>query len=132
MIISVKKRKKIIEPQRFSAFHLSRTLPASELIKYIELKHKFTMSKSTFQRLSKKAKDLLSKNKVRVEIVDKKGRPISTNHQNLLKAIEYHKAGFSVRKIEQKTGIAKSTLHYLIKHSKRNKIKFNGSTVFVD
>ncbi len=132
MILSIKSRKRVREPQRYSAFHLSRPMPLSEIVKVVEIKKKFTMSSSTYNRLSKKTKTFLDKSKVKISIVQKKGRPIALDPKELLKVIEYHRAGFSVRKIEQKTGLAKSTIHYLIKHSKRNRIKYDGSTVFVE
>jgi orotate phosphoribosyltransferase-like protein len=42
--------------------------------------------------------------------------------------VELHKAGFSLRKIESKTNLPKSTIHYLVKQAKRNRVKYKGMT----
>jgi len=90
------------------------------------------MSKSTLQRLSKSAKDYLSQNKVKIEIVHKAGRPITITPEIIVKIIELHNAGLSVRKIQAKLGLPKSTIHYLVKKAKRNRIKYKGMTVFIN
>jgi len=57
------------------------------------------------------------------------GRPIAQDPEKMKKALALYKSGFSYREIEKKTGLPKSSVHYLIKKAKRNKIK-NGSEIY--
>jgi len=132
MILSIKGNKITKDELIFDAFHLSRPLTFEDMKKLVTVKKKYTMSKSTYERLGKSTKEFLSKRKVKIDFVSKAGRPISSNIETIKKVLELHNAGFSVRKIESKLKIPKSTIHYLIKKAKRNKIKYNGKSVFLD
>lgn len=132
MILSVKRRNITAEEKRFSALHISRPLTLKDIMFLAKVKKHFTMSPSTFKRLSKNTKSFISTNKIKIDFVKKAGRPIDINPERILKIIELHNAGFTVRKIAEKTNFPKSTIHYLIKTAKRNRIKYKGMTVFVD
>jgi hypothetical protein len=132
MIISIRKKRSKKGLEKFSAIHLSRPLALSDIMPLVEVKKKFTMSQSTFDRLSKRSKEFLKDNKVRIKIITKQGRPINLSTKEILHLIELNNAGFSYRKIGKKTGLPKSTIHYLIKSATRNRIKYKGMTVFLD
>ena len=132
MILSINKKGTIPKNNKFDTIHLSRPLPVKNIEIIIEMKKKLSMSQSTYKRLSKKAKLFLKEKKVKFEFFKKPGRPINLNAEKVLKIIEYYHAGFPLRKIEEKLNVPKSTIHYMIKHSKRNRIKYNDKTVFID
>jgi len=134
MILSVKHRKTVgnEEKKRFDAFHLSRPVTVSELDKITQVKKTITMSPSTEKRLSVKAKTLLKQKKIKTELIKRQGRPIGIKADVVKNALNLHKVGFSFRKIQEKTGLPKSTLHYIVKHAKRNRIKYKDMTVFID
>jgi hypothetical protein len=110
----------------FKTYHLTRALNLHE-IKKIDCK-KISCSPSTFERLSKKTKDYLKENNFKITIEKNKGKPLQTKPKKILQAIKLYRTGKSLRKIENELGLPKSTVHYLIKHAKKTKIK-KGSTV---
>jgi len=132
MILSIKKQTQAVGEKRFSAFHLSRPLTLRKIKAITKVKKKLTMSKSTFERLSKSVKAHVAENKIKIEIIKRAGRPIDIAPEAIIKVVQLHNAGFSVRKIQAKLGLPKSTIHYLIKKSKRNGIKYKGMKVIID
>jgi len=111
---------------KFKTYHLTRALSLTE-IKKITPKN-ISCSQSTFARLSKKVKNYLKENNYNLTIEKHKGKPLQSNPKKILEAIKLYRIGMSFRKIEKKTGIPKSTCHYLVKHAKKTKIK-RGTTV---
>ena len=112
-----------------SKVHLVRPVRTKEYEKYFSEKKELFMPKSTFERLAEKVKAILFRKKVKVIYERLPGRPIAQDHEKMKKALALYKSGFSYREIEKKTGLPKSSVHYLIKKAKRNKIK-NGSEIY--
>lgn len=110
----------------FKTYHLTRALSLHE-IKKIDCK-KISCSPSTFERFSKATKDYLQKHNFKITIEKNKGKPLQTKPKIILQAIKLYRSGKSLRQIEKELGLPKSTVHYLIKHAKKTKIK-KGNTV---
>ena len=109
--------------------HLVRPVKTSEFKKTLKRKKTLYMPKSTYGRLSNWIQNFLKKRKVKVVYETLQGRPISKDPKQMRDAIKLYKAGFSYREIEKKTGLPKSTVHYLVKKAKRNKIK-SGNKIY--
>ena|SRR3989338_3107340 len=88
------------------------------------------MPHGCFKRLSAKARKLLDESGQEVLIEQARGRPINLPPEKILEVAELHKDGRSFRKIEEITGIPKSTAHYLVKYAERQKLKSNGKIVY--
>jgi len=111
---------------RYNTYHLTRALSLHEL-KKIDCK-KISCSPSTLNRLSDKAKEYLKINNFKISIEKNKGKPLQTKPKKILQAIKLYRSGKSLRRIEKELGLPKSTVHYLIMHAKKTKIK-KGNTV---
>ena len=111
---------------KYKTYHLTRALSLHE-IKKITCKT-ISCSPSTFNRLSKRVKSYLSQNKYKIKIETNKGKPLQNNPKIILRCIKLYRSGKSLRNIEKETGVAKSTIHYLIKYARKTKIK-KGSIV---
>lgn len=85
-------------------------------------------SKSCIARMPKKSVALLKEKSVVLETEARPGRPISMPLEKMQQALEMRKDYQSLREVERITGISKSTVHYLEKYAKREKIK-NGKNV---
>ena len=81
------------------------------------------MSQNTLERLSPKIKKSLYKKGIFVKVKQTKGRPLSVNLKQLYEAIDLFKDNYSFREISAKTGIPKSTAHFILRKAKKNKIK---------
>lgn len=86
-----------------------------------------TVSKSTRDRISPKTKKYLKSKKISLVTKKEQGRPIDIPINKLNKILEMHK-DYSYRDLEEKLGVPKSTIHYLIKKSKKKKLK-NGNKI---
>jgi G:T-mismatch repair DNA endonuclease (very short patch repair protein) len=91
---------------------------------------KITMSKTTKERLGKKTKEILRKNKINVSIKNEQGRPIDIPTNKLQKILLMHK-DYSYRDLEEKLKVPKSTIHYLIKKSKKKKLKDGNKIIYL-
>jgi len=87
-----------------------------------------SMSKSCYNRTSSSFRAFLEKKEIELTVNDEKGRAISIPLPKMLSVIEMRRDFRSLREIEKSTGIPKSTVHYLVKHAKKKKIK-NGKNV---
>ncbi len=113
--------------------HLTRAFSKKHLQKIIEKckrLRKISVSKSTKARLSKDAISLLSKNKISLSIKKEQGRPLEINVAKLNKIIHMYK-DHSYRELEEKLKVPKSTIHYLIKYSKKKKIKEGKKIIYL-
>lgn len=113
-------------PPETTEIHVSRPVKISvlkKLLRKCKNLQRITMNKSSFERLSGKARELLEKNQVKTAIGKSKGRPISIDLEKLLHILELRRDYRSYGEISQVTGIPKSTVHYLIKYADRGKIK---------
>lgn len=92
---------------------------------------KITLSKSCHKRLGKKTQKILQENSVSLNVENNAGRAISIDLERMLKVIEMRKDFRPLREIESVTGIPKSTIHYLTKHSQRKKVKKGKETIYL-
>lgn len=90
---------------------------------------KIQLSKSTYDRIPKQTMELLRKSGIEFELGEKRGRAINIELEKMQEAIELRKDNKAYRKIQEMTGIPKSSLHYLIRYSKKSKVKVNGKPV---
>jgi len=113
--------------------HLVRPLTKQSLEKLLRSKPIDTvfLSKSTKKRLGKKAREFLKKRKVKIVEEKMAGRAISIELRKVQELVELHKDYRSFRKIEEVTGIPKSTVHYLIKYAHRTKIKKGQNIIYL-
>ncbi|MDD3177942.1 MAG: hypothetical protein PHR26_00310 [Candidatus ainarchaeum sp.] len=86
-----------------------------------------TVSKSTKERISPKTKQFLKSKNINLVIKKEQGRPIDIPIEKLNQIIKMHK-DYSYRDLAEKLKIPKSTIHYLIKKSKKKKLK-NGNKI---
>lgn len=91
---------------------------------------KITVSRSTKNRLSTKTKNLIKKNNLKLYTKKEQGRPIEISMDKLRKIIEMYK-DHSYRELSDKLKVPKSTIHYLIKYSKRKKLKEGKKIIYL-
>ncbi|MEM4256991.1 MAG: hypothetical protein QXD98_01380 [Candidatus Diapherotrites archaeon] len=100
-----------------------------------ELKRKgiteLRLPKSSFDRLSKKAKSFLESNGINISIDSSRGRPLSLNIKKIFEVVELHRDDRTFREIEEILGVPKSTAHYLVKYAKRRKLKRGNKIVYL-
>lgn|GEM_PF-467701 len=89
-----------------------------------------TMSSSTKDRLCEKTKEFLGSKKVRLAIKKDQGRAIEIPAAKLNKILNMYR-DYSYRELEEKLGVPKSTIHYLIKKAKKKKIKDSGKIIYL-
>ncbi len=104
--------------QRSPSFSLLK-----KIISRLQNLKKIFLNKSGFQRVSKKSQELLKSKKISLIVADMRGRAIESPSSKLSLINEYKRDALSLRKISSKTGVPKSTLHYLFRYAKKNKIK---------
>ncbi|MBN1941550.1 MAG: hypothetical protein JW772_05205 [Candidatus Diapherotrites archaeon] len=119
-------------PKDTEAIHLVRPVKKDFLEKIIKkckgLK-RICMSNSCFHRLSPRARKSLKNQKIELRIETRRGRAIEIPFEKMLEIIEMQKDFQSVRAIEEKTKVPKSTVHYLVKYAQRTKIKKGSETI---
>ncbi|MDO8625486.1 MAG: hypothetical protein Q7R47_05365 [Candidatus Diapherotrites archaeon] len=105
--------------------HLVRPTSRKKLAEIIDTRpvRTITLSKSTFVRLNDKTVEFLEKNGIKLFIHTAAGKPIQIPLEQIVDIVERVKDHQSLRKIEQITGIPKSTIHYLVTYAKRTKAK---------
>jgi len=89
-----------------------------------------TVSKSTKDRISEGTKKLIKNKGINFYIKTEQGRPIDIPIDKMQKIVEMHK-DFSYRDLADKLGVPKSTIHYLIKKSKKKKIKDGNKIIYL-
>jgi len=118
-------------PDGTDNIHLVRPLGTkkmSSLLKKNPGIHTISMSKSCSKRLSPKLKKLLGEKEIEMLTGNEHGRAISIPLERMLNVIEMRRDHRSLREIEDSTGVPKSTVHYLVKHSQKRKVK-NGKNI---
>jgi len=103
----------------------------TELIKKRKIKE-ISLSESTLKRIKPKSMVLIEKKGIEIKKDSKRGRAIETKFDTILKIIELKKDYLSTRKIQEQTGIPKSTVYYLLKYANRDKIKKKGQTIYLE
>ncbi|MFH0714627.1 MAG: hypothetical protein V1847_02830 [Candidatus Diapherotrites archaeon] len=102
-----------------------------ELSEQVPLK-RINLSKSCLQRLPAKTKEWLKGKGIALNIEDKKGRALGIGLETIQKINEWRKDGQSYRKIQEKLGVPKSTVHYLVRYAERSKVKQGKLTLHLD
>ncbi len=92
--------------------YIPRPLPAEILERVAPFTREFRMPRSTWERLSKKAKEVIGE---RHRIESRRGRFAKIPVETIATILALHKSGVSIRKIAKEFGIPKSTVHYIIK-----------------
>jgi hypothetical protein len=110
-----------IPKKKYKEYHLTRAISLKEFSK-IQSK-KISCSPSTYKRLSQKVKQEIENKKINITIDKNLGKPLQNNPKIILETIKLYRQGKSYREIEKTLGITKSSAHYLVKKSKKTKIK---------
>ncbi|MEM4662636.1 MAG: hypothetical protein QXM75_01285 [Candidatus Diapherotrites archaeon] len=135
MKISISKKSEIEKiPKNLDELHLVRPLSMKTLSEFIkEQKNliRISLSQSTYDRLSLRAKKFLTESGIDLEVVSARGRPLEIPLTKMKQAVEMRRDHRPLREIEQVTGIPKSTIHYLEKYSKRKKIKKGSMIIYL-
>jgi hypothetical protein len=108
----------------FSKKNLTKILAKVTRLKTI------TLSNSTNERLSKALKEFIKKKGIVIILRKEQGRPIDIKIEKLQRILKEYK-DYSYRDLEKKLGIPKSKIHYLIKYSKRRKIKDGNKIIYL-
>lgn len=88
-------------------------------------------SVSVEKRLAPDAVELLKKKGIPVVRAYRAGRALSIDLDMIRKIAELRKDFQSMREIQKKTGVPKSTIHYLLKKAKRTKVKKGKHVIYV-
>jgi hypothetical protein len=118
---------------RCTELHITQAFSQKIILKIITKYNNIkiiTVSRSTKERLSDATKKLLRKNKIKLYTKKEQGRPISISIVKLNKILHMYK-DYSYRELAEKLDIPKSTIHYLIKKSKRRKIKDGNKIIYL-
>lgn len=110
--------------QAFSKKIIEKIISKYKKIKVI------TASRSTKERLSDATKKLLRKKNISLRLKAEQGRPISISVNKLNKILQMYK-DYSYRELAEKLNVPKSTIHYLIKKSKRKKLKDGSKIIYL-
>jgi predicted DNA-binding protein (UPF0251 family) len=130
--ISEKNRIKYIS-KNCEELHLTKPFSKNDSLKIIKRCTKLkliTYSKSTKERLSAETLKIIKYNKIRTFTKKEQGRPINIDIEKLKKIIKMYK-DYSYRELAKKLNVPKSTIHYLIKYSKRKKIKEGNKIIYL-
>ncbi len=120
-------------PSNTEEIHLIRPINAKKLIALMNKGiQKISMSQTTFNRLNKKAKEHAENKGIELIINSSRGRAIELNLNQVKEIISMYRDDKSFREIEKKIGIPKSTAHYLIKYSKRKKLKNEKKIIYTE
>ncbi|MDP2666356.1 MAG: hypothetical protein Q8P05_02545 [Candidatus Diapherotrites archaeon] len=118
-------------PHDLHAIHLVRAISARKMeavLKHCPHLEEIRVSPSVRKRLSPRVNTLLTKHAIRIGGGAKAGRALGINLATVQAIADLKKDFLSVRAISAKVGVPKSTVHYLLKKAKREKIR-NGRHV---
>lgn len=113
-------------PREVSSIHLVRPLghnKLGQLLRRCPKLKRITLASSSLSRLSKKSRQLLEARGITLQVSNARGRAISVPPAKIKEIAELHEDYLSIRRIARITGVPKSTVHYLLKRSKRLKLK---------
>jgi hypothetical protein len=113
--------------------HLTRSFPLKSIKKILKKCNKLkriTVSKSTKKRLSKKVINEIRKKGISIYTKNEQGRAIEIKIDKLQKLLNMYK-DYSYRELSQQLNVPKSTIHYIIKYSKRKKIKDGKKIIYL-
>lgn len=121
-------------PQGIEHIHLIRPISKKKIMGVLEkctYLSRMTMSPSVEKRLTKKSIELIQKKGITIGRFNKPGRAIGIELKTIQEIADLRKDFLSVREISKKTGVPKSTVYYLIKKSKREKIRKGKNIIYV-
>lgn len=121
-------------PADADALHLVRPVRLETLKRLIArgTLRRVTMSGSCAARLGAKVKKLLHESGIEVRTERHAGRALGLELGRIGDIADMHHDDMTYREIEEKTGIPKSTAHYLVKYAAREKVKRGGTTVYFE
>jgi hypothetical protein len=88
-------------------------------------------SVSVEKRLAPDAVQLFKKKGIPIVRAHRAGRALHMDLETIRKIAELRKDHLSMRDITKRTGVAKSTIHYLLKRAKRTKVKKGKHVIYV-
>lgn len=92
---------------------------------------KIFLSSSCNKRLSRKTKNFLKKKRIELVKEERRGRAIELDLKKIVELTELRKDEKSFRKIQELTGVPKSTVHYLFRYADRNKVRKGKQIVYL-
>lgn len=118
-------------PKEVEEVHFARPLKYSKLKELLEKKRieRIFASESTVKRMPAKAIKLLQEKGIGILVEKMQGRPLSSELEKIIQVRNLRNNGESFRKIQQITGVAKSTAHYLERYAQKSKVKKAGQTI---
>ncbi|MFH1544473.1 MAG: hypothetical protein ABIE23_00055 [archaeon] len=114
--------------------HLPRPIKIKLLRELLEKRgiREISLSNSTMQRLSEKARKLIEEKGIVLVKDNSRGRALETDLEQILRINELRGDYKSIRAIERMTGIPKSTIHYLLNYAQRHKVRKKGKTIYLE
>ena len=121
-------------PKDADSIHLVRPIPAKKLKALLRKTNakEITISESCHNRLSDKEKKVIGEMGAELKVKPRRGRAVELAPEKMREIIELHRDERSYREIEKIARVPKSTAHYLIKYSNRNKLKQGRKTINLD
>ena len=121
-------------PKELSEVHLVRPISAKKMLAILQQCPSLNMvgaSSSVEKRLAPKTREVLQKHRIHVKRNHKPGRALNVDLEKIKLIADLRKDFLSMREIEAKTGVPKSTIHYLLKKAKRQKIHKGKNVIYV-
>ena len=121
-------------PKDLSEIHLVRPISAKKMVSILQQCPGITLmgaSASVEKRLSPKTREIIQKHRIHVKRNHKAGRALNIDLDKVRLIADLRKDFLSMREIETKTGVPKSTIHYLLKKAKREKIRKGKNVIYV-
>ncbi len=121
-------------PKDLGEIHLVRPISSKKIAMILQqCPHIETVgaASSVEKRLSPKARELLQKHRIHLKRNHKAGRALNIDLEKVRLIVDLRKDFLSVREIETKTGVPKSTIHYLLKKAKREKIRKGKNIIYL-
>ncbi len=121
-------------PKDADSIHLVRPIPAKKLRAILKKtgSREITISESCVRRLSGKERKVIEEAGAELKLRPRRGRAVELPLSKISEIVELHRDERSYREIEKLARVPKSTAHYLIKYSNRNKLKQGKKTVNLD
>ncbi len=121
-------------PREIDRIHLVRPISGKkmkEILSHCPGIKTISASTSVQKRLLPKTKELIQKKDIQLVHAHRAGRALNLDLQKIKEIVDLKKDFLSMREISAKTGVPKSTIHYLLKKAKRHKIKKGKHVVYV-
>src|SRR3989344_5864432 len=121
-------------PAEAEKIHLVRPIKLNKLRELLEKRSikAVSLSESCWKRMSEKCRNMLEQMNINIIKDRRSGRALEHALEDIVKINEFRKDFQSLRKIQKLTGIPKSTVHYLLKYAKRDKIRKGNQTIYLE